>query len=621
MTDQNNAPSQGEPYPRPHQGPPGQAHQVYPPQGGAHPQGAPYQPQGPSAPAYGQGAGAPAYGQQYQPQGAGGSPYGQGAGALPYGQQYQPQGPSAPAYGQGAGAPPYGQQYQPQGAGGSPYGQGAGALPYGQQYQPQGPSAQAYGQGAGAPPYGQQPPGQPYPPQAQPAPRPAGRRTGRTVLLVALGLVVLLGIGTGTAWFVSGGFGFGGSGDEMGAGEWQVPFTTAGTEVIGTDASIAFGAWVTDTAAVRAQKDGVLAYDLKTGKRVWGTPAPGEQLCGATAGIVGGKGALAYGTAKICDHVAGINVKTGKLLWNTKIPANASRAGEKSLHAPGLVLAGDLAVVRTAKQVSAYRLADGKKAWTSNASQTCETRDVAAAPKQVVVSLSCYGAAGDSVVVLDARTGALRGEHRIGEDDGGIPDHLLSADPVVAAWSGGESSAILVLDGSGKKLREFETGEKTDFLSLNNTIYINGGHEDIRAMVRGNTLYLATFPVNTKGGGISRDDVMAFDLGTGRKLWKSSGTGANLITFVDSGDAGAAGAAGGNGLLVIEEGGRNEPVPRLTRIDTVTGKAAPLADLPQKAGGESGKAHVHYRAGTLVIMPYQQIASRYAVTAVRADAG
>ncbi|MGW3367614.1 outer membrane protein assembly factor BamB family protein [Streptosporangium canum] len=578
MTDPHNARPQGNPYPRqPHQGPPAQAH------------GNPGRPPG----EYGAPTGPQPYPQGSQPYPPEGQPYGQ-----------------VPSYPQGQ---PYAQGSQPYPQGPQPY--PPEAHPYPQQGQPYGQAPQPYPQ---AQPYAQGP--QPYPQGARPFPPhqppgqyggqpdqpPARKRTGRTVLFVALGLVLLLGLGGGTAWVVAGGFG-----DGFGEGDWQVPFTAAGTEVLGTDASIAFGAWMSETAAIRVQKDGVLAYDLKTGKRTWGTPSPGEQLCAATPGIAGGRGAIAYGTTKVCDRVAGLDAKTGKLLWKIKIPAApAQRAGSKNLQAPGLVLAGDLVVVRTGKQVTGYRLSDGRRVWTSKTSEVCTTTGVAGSAKQVVVNLDCYRG-GDSVVVLDGKSGRFKGEYRIKDDDGG-PDDLLSADPVVAAWRGGEESSILVLDDKGGKVREFETGTKTDFLALNDTIYIDGGYRELRTVVRGDTLYLATFPANVKGGGISRNDLLAFDLTSGRQRWKSSGTGDTMLTFVDADD---------KGLLVIEEGGTNEPVPRLTRIDPATGKASPVAELPQKAGGESSDARVYHRNGTLVVMPFEKVAVRYAITVLRVETG
>ncbi|MFI6795794.1 hypothetical protein [Streptosporangium canum] len=115
-----------------------------------------------------------------------------------------------------------------------------------------------------------------------------------------------------------------------------------------------------------------------------------------------------------------------------------------------------------------------------------------------------------------------------------------------------------------------------------------------------------------KGGGISRNDLLAFDLTSGRQRWKSSGTGDTMLTFVDADD---------KGLLVVEEGGTNEPVPRLTRIDPATGKASPVAELPQKAGGESSDARVYHRNGTLVVMPFEKVAVRYAITVLRVETG
>ncbi|MFF5212756.1 PQQ-binding-like beta-propeller repeat protein [Streptosporangium sp. NPDC000396] len=539
----------------------------------------------------------PPGGQSYPP--GGGQPYQSPYGGQPSAQQSYPPGaqPYSPP-GQQPYQPSGGQAYPPGGQPSPPY----SAQPYGGQ-----PGAQPYGGQPGQPPYppgGQsyQPPGgQPHPPQA-PAPA-GGRKTGKTVMLVALGLVVLLGIGAGTAWYVTGGFG---GGEELGAGEWSVPFTGAGVEVIGTDASIAFGAWMTDKAVIRAQKDGVLAYDLNTGKRTWGVPSPGEQLCSAAPTIAGGTAVVAYGTTKVCDGVAGIDTATGKVTWKVKVAAGKAESGKNAtLWAPTLEFAGDIAAVRTDKVVTGLRLSDGKKLWNTGASKACRTTNMLASPKQVIVNLDCYEG-GDSVVALNSRTGDVMWEYRV--EDG--PSYLLSADPVVAAWEGGTGARIELLE-AGKKVQGFETKEKIDLLRLNDTIYIRGGHEEMRALVHGSTLYLGTFPENTTGGGIHRNNAVAYDLKTGNRLWVSSGTGASLLTFV---------AADGKGLLAMEAGGNREPAPRLVRLDAATGKAASVAELPQAAGGESDDARVYYRDGRLVIMPFEKIAAGNAITALRVAA-
>ncbi|MEU9836157.1 PQQ-binding-like beta-propeller repeat protein [Streptosporangium sp. NPDC048047] len=427
------------------------------------------------------------------------------------------------------------------------------------------------------------------------------------MLLVALGLVVLLGIGAGTAWFVSGGFGSGTGG--LGDGEWRVPFTTEGTEVIGTDASIALGTWVSDKAAVRVQKDGLLAYDLGTGKRAWGIPSPGGEMCAATHGLSGGRGAAAHGTGKVCDRLVGVDAGTGRIAWKTAIPPMPPAKNDKGIFPPTLLLSGDLVVVRTWEEVAAYRLSDGGRAWRRAISSPCAARDALASAAQVAVSLSCTEG-GDAIVVLDARTGAVAGRQRVAGIHEG-PEHLLSADPVVAAWDGAGEASILVLEDRGRKARRFGTGEEVDLLRLNRAMYLEHGREELRAAVRGGTLYLAAAPVRGKSLAESRNDVLAFDLATGRRLWKSSGIGQNRITFVE-------GDAGEKGLLVLEVGGYSGPAARLTRIDTATGRATPVAELPDGVEKEGEDAHVHHRDGTLVVMPFQQPGVRYAVTTLRA---
>ncbi|MDH2428502.1 PQQ-binding-like beta-propeller repeat protein [Sphaerisporangium sp. TRM90804] len=482
---------------------------------------------------------------------------------------------------------------------------------------PQGPPWQVPPPGASAhPPYpGHQqgtPPGAPPdPPSAQADPRHAAtaKKAGplKIVLVAALCVTWLLSLGTGTAYVVAGGFG-----DDSGtggAGLWQVPFTVPGFELADRNDSIAFGAWMSGTAVIRAQEDGMHAYDLATGKRVWGTPSPGGQLCSATPDLAGTRGAIAYGTAERCDRVAGVDAATGKILWRVRVPESKerpglARRGDENLYAPGLWIAGDVLLVRTWGQVSGHRLSDGGKVWTRAIGESCKAVNmVVAASGRAAVSVQCTQG-GDSVLLLDGKTGAVAGEHRFKLLGG--PDRLISADPAVVAWDDPRDTSFLVMDGAGKAVRQFGAGARIEFAWANRLTYLKGGYEELRAQVRGDTLYVASSPA------VRGDVLMAYDLTTGKRLWQSAKPSPTRLTFVRAED---------KGLLVMEEGGAYRSVPRLLRVDAATGGTAVVAELPQRAGGESAAARVYYRDGALAIMPFRKADARHALTVVRVEAG
>ncbi|MEV4460126.1 PQQ-binding-like beta-propeller repeat protein [Microbispora sp. NPDC049633] len=671
MTDQHagdpyigsNAPSPyptGQEQPNPGQGQPGDAGGWGQPAPGqqAYGQPAPGQP-GYGQPAYGQ----PAYGQPAPGQSASGQPtygqptYGQQAYGQPGGQgqwgapapptQPGPGPQSPPGYGPpgqaatwGPGAPgasaPYGQpgqgqagqgypgpgqsaQGQPgQGYPGSPYpqpweqqqpGQAAPApIPPGQGQATWHPDQQGYaGQQWGYP--GQGYPGQGYagqqgyaapahpaqgsPPQPQ---APGGR--GRTLLFVALGLVVLLAVGAGTAWFVAGG----GSGTGLGGGgekEWSVPLANA--DSMDFTQGLAFASWLGDKTVMRVQRDGVLAYELASGKRAWGTPSPGDQLCGATPDLAGGKGAVAYGSDQLCDHLAGVDTATGKISWKVKIPAEKSRLANL-LVVPQIMSAGDIAVVYANRVLSGYRLSDGGKQWTYQLPDGCHIKDVNAAATRVALLLDCaFQGSGGVVQALDPKTGKAGWQYKTGELR--LMSTMLSADPLIVSQEDGDKNTFTVLDDRGGKVSEFTTG-KVDMLAMNNVAFVNGMFEQRRYAVHGDRLYLMTFPENVKGAARSSDKALAFDLKTGRQVWQSSGTKPTMLTLVRADD---------HGLLALEVGDRRDLPPRLVRLDAATGKAAEVAELPQKYGTDGEDARVFERDGAVVIVPWTPVAVKHAV--------
>ncbi|MBX6384602.1 MAG: hypothetical protein IRZ07_16815, partial [Microbispora sp.] len=156
------------------------------------------------------------------------------------------------------------------------------------------------------------------------------------------------------------------------------------------------------------------------------------------------------------------------------------------------------------------------------------------------------------------------------------------------------------------KVSEFTTG-KLDLAPLNSAPSVHGMFEQRRFLANGDRLYLATYPEEVWGKLRERDKVLAFDLKTGKQLWESSGTQPTKLTFIRADD---------RGVLALEVGDRRDLAPRLVRLDAATGKAAEVAQLPQKYGTDGDAARVFERNGAVVIVPWTSVGVKHAVICV-----
>lgn len=441
------------------------------------------------------------------------------------------------------------------------------------------------------------------------------RRKTKVVLIVALSLVVLLAAGGTTWWFVAQPSTLSSTAPQTGDAEkgeakapavsdWSVPLP----EVNGTNFStgMAFASWLTDTTVIRAQKEGVLAYELKSGEQAWRTPPPGAHVCGATPDLFDGKGAFAYGTKKVCDHLAGIDAATGKITWKIEIPARKANA-RRSLMVPGLMSTDGMIIVETDNTLTAYRLADGGKQWAKTMPNRCDLDDANAGPGRVVALVNCGSAKKNSVQVIHPKTGDVAGRYPIGELP--LRRAVLSAKPIVIQREINGKNVFTHFAATGK-VSEFTTG-RVDLLTQNGVVFVEGVLEQRRYAAHGDRLYLTTFSEKAAETGGTKNTALAFDLKTGRRLWESTGTQEVLLTYIRADD---------QGLLALETGERHTIAPRLVRLDATTGKAHEVAKLPLAYAGEGSRAKVFERAGTVVTLPWSAAYGHKAVSYINTTA-
>ncbi|MEV8308889.1 PQQ-binding-like beta-propeller repeat protein [Streptomyces flavidovirens] len=464
-------------------------------------------------------------------------------GTGPYGQQ-PPMSPQASV-------PPWQQPPVPQQGYGYPQQQPAPTAQQGYGY-PQQPMAPQSQQGYG---YQQQFPGAPVP-----AAPPRKKKTGLIVLLV-LALVVLGGAG-GAAWYV-----LASSPTEP---LWSVSSKTeyglrSDQEVDGT--------WFTDKAVVQTLAGGVKAYDRDTGKKLWAAPLPGagNQACVAPSVSDGGIGVVAYGASGVggahgkCDHVAAFDLSTGKELWHKGFKVKDEFGSGKKL---AVARTGEAVVVETDREQIALKASDGSMAWDVKkvTPKGCYPGTYTGG-KNLIRLNSCdggdpfYGKKWTEAALIDPATGKARWTKRFGEAEA---ETVVSSSPLVvgaAGETGGED--VFALDEkSGEVRSKFSI---TDYYVLPE----DDGSPLRQAAGFGNIFLMGT---SETGEGGEDHTMVAYDLGTGKELWKAPSSGP--IQYIPLRETG-----GERPLVYVTEAGKE---PKLVEFNPKDGAMTTVVEYPEE---------------------------------------
>ncbi|MFF3317532.1 PQQ-binding-like beta-propeller repeat protein [Streptomyces sp. NPDC003035] len=446
------------------------------------------------------------------------------------------------------GTDPYGQQppMPPQGYGYPQQGYGY------QQQQPMAPQ-QGYG-------YQQQFPGAPVP-----AAPPRKKNTGLIVLLV-VALVVLGGAGGG-AWYL-----LAGSTEPL----WSV---SSKTEWGGSSEQEVDGTWFTDKAVVQTLAGGVKAYDRLTGKKLWATPLPGagNQACVAPSGSDGGIGIVAYGASGVggahgkCDHVAAFDLGTGKELWHKRFKVKDEFGSGTKL---AVARTGEAVVVRTDLEQVALKASDGSTAWDVKkaAPKGCYPGTYTGGRNLIRLN-ACDG--GDAfsgekwseASLIDPATGKARWTKRFGEDEAEI---VLSSSPIVIS-AVGQGVDVFALDEKSGELRSELPKITEKYYALTD----DNGMPMRQAAGFGNIFLLGT---SERGGEGESRTLVAYDLDTGKELWKAPA--ADAIQYMPLRET------GGERLLVYVTEATKQP--KLVEFDPQNGAMTTVAEYPEEVDKNLG---------------------------------
>ncbi|MEV7640149.1 PQQ-binding-like beta-propeller repeat protein [Streptomyces rubiginosohelvolus] len=421
-------------------------------------------------------------------------------------------------------------------------------------------------QGFGAP-YEPQPgvygdPGQPqpgpygYPPQPQPPNRPSGGRSrGRLVAAVLAGVLV---IGAGV-WFVAGGDD-GSDGKKPVAKESTAPKRpgaesnrkktpaaeaaeinkgrTEGEAKVrwiqrnGVDVPLgasALGPWTTGGIVAKAMYRTVSGYSLEDGSQQWSLRLPADVCAAPTRPTADGKiviGLLTDTSANAeenCDKLQMIDLATGEAVWSKTI---GRAVNNDLLRYVVMAISGDVMTIGGLGRAEAFRVSDGKPLW-GKLPGSCAVNGFAGG-SVLLASVSCpsqtEGGFHDEVRRIDPVTGRTLWTYKVRK--GWNVDAFHSVDPpVIFLRKGplvGGTSAIAVLNDDGTFRSQPAPGGdapegrcpgKERELGWNLDICMG-----VAADTDTDTLYVATKP--RPEGRSFTNDVVAFDMSTGKKKWK-----------------------------------------------------------------------------------------------------
>ncbi|MFI5762065.1 PQQ-binding-like beta-propeller repeat protein [Streptomyces sp. NPDC051563] len=469
----------------------------------------------------------------------------------------QPPNPSG--YGHLPGPPQPGYGFPPQGE--NPY---AKQGPYGEQ--PQAP----YGQQPQGP-YGQQPPGgygfppqPPHMPPGMPPGPPAGPKKKLAVVIAAAVAGVLV-LGTGGYFLLfdgketsdkvigqdttppaddkaspsasvdkGDGSGNGGEEQDLNAGRKQgeskvlwFKSSTIDGPGSGVDSQ---GQWIVGDTVVKTLWKSVTGYGVKDGKEKWTLALPTE-ICGVTGMTADGKTVVLYKNGESsgadCNMMRMIDLKAGKEGWTKEVPKEGLFDIMTSVD---LALTGDSLVVNRLGTSSAFKVSTGDKLFDNKRDEGCRPTDFVALNGKMISIATCQDA-DKTVEVMDADpvTGKNTWIYKLPK--GFDVKNVYSLDPIVLDLgnSEGKERSIVVLGPDGKQ-RTTVAGEGSFPVGcgglFNHSLQSCGS-----SYVDANTLYLPT-----KADIGKANEIVAFDLGTGKVKWRTpAGEGRTLTPLKAAG--------------------------------------------------------------------------------------
>ncbi|MFF7470685.1 PQQ-binding-like beta-propeller repeat protein [Streptomyces sp. NPDC008092] len=534
---------------------------------------------------------------------------------------------------------------------------------YGYPQQPQPPQpGYGYPQQPAAPnPYAQQPgygygyPNQPpQPGHGHPGGRPGGPapgpgRNNAALLIVVAAVVAIALIVGGGIWYAkssggdgkkddtanSSGGGTGGqdaNGGKEGKGTEKVPADTTSKVLFqvplptAKDTTVTAGSWLTDKVYAKSGIAGITGYDPDSGAKLWTVPLSGP-VCRATGHVsADGRTAVVFqpkmpakGSTAGCTQVAAIDLNAGRKLWTKTV-----KSGDVPVNFDNVTVAQQTVAVGGSSGGAAFDLASGKVRWQPKAGDSCYDAGYGGGAKLVAVRRCGSGDAGQlHIQTLDPVTGKVLSEYRM---TSGIDyASVVSTDPLVvaadvndSAGDGSGFSDVFSIDNRTGALRTRISTPGSSYAARCDGIY---ELEKCTGVLVGNDrLYLATEQHDGDAEYTKTNEIVAFDLGTGKQTGQraDAGDGYTITPLrMDGPDVIAyKNAPYDKGAQVVSiDGGSFKETKLLENPATTAVKAVETAMSPDYAEVRYSQGHLYLSAAYAHARTSSSSAKEYLVTA------
>ncbi|GHD14776.1 hypothetical protein GCM10010313_41570 [Streptomyces violarus] len=429
--------------------------------------------------------------------------------------------------------------------------------PYGQPGQPGHPGQPGYGQpGYGQPGYGYPQGTMPLQPQPGHPGQPGGGKkfNAQLAIIVAAVVAIALIIGGGV-WYssskddgkkddtASSGGATGGTDDNNGGttsgGKEKAPsdpsakvlFQVPAPEVKNDSTVVVSGSWLTDKTYAKSGIAKIVGYDREEGGKQWTIPLEGP-VCQASRHVTeDNKTAILYQPAMPtkadpshgCSQVALIDLDAGKKLWT-----KTAKTGDQLISFDNVTVSGKTVAVGSSSGGAAFDVS-GKLLWSPKPSDSCYDAGYGGGEKLVAVrKCGSYEQRQLHIQTIDPKSGKVISEYKMAE---GIEyASIVSTNPLVVAADVGDSagdgsgiSDFFSIDSKTGKLRTRISAPGEQFAArcegITRIEYCN------QLAVGGDRLYIPTEEHDGTGEYSQTNEIVAFDLATGKQTGQRADAG------------------------------------------------------------------------------------------------
>ncbi|MEV0412715.1 PQQ-binding-like beta-propeller repeat protein [Streptomyces sp. NPDC050448] len=284
------------------------------------------------------------------------------------------------------------------------------------------------------------------------------------------------------------------------------------------------GQWIVGDTVVKSVWKNLTAYGVTDGKEKWtlAFPAP---ICSVTAQTTTeGKTVVMFkdgdSDSATCNQMKQVDLKAGKEGWTKEVPKEGLF---DIMTSPSLGITGDTVAVSRSGTASAFKVSTGDKLFGSATAEGCKPDSYVVHKGKMIAVSTCYDddltsevSDADPVTGKKTWTFKLPTKYRVGA--------VYSLDPLVLDIGNEEKKerAIVVLGPDGKQ-RATVSGEGNFATECTNGLFRSVEVCSTTA-VDANTLYMPTVAESGKA-----NEIVAFDLGTGKVKWRTpAGDGRTL---------------------------------------------------------------------------------------------